>query len=122
MIDRSRESGRRAPRLATQLPGTLIGRSRIPVQVLDISQRGCLARCSAWLDRGLIMDLEITIDGEAFLAKARVAESSRDGESSTDDVALYLAGLEFLALTPQGELLLRRFLERERRRRQQAGA
>ena len=120
MTNRSRDAGfRRAPRMATRLPGTLSGRTSFPVVVLDLSLRGCLARCEGRLDRGLIMDLELTIEEESLTAKVRVAESSRDGEASSEGATFYLAGLEFLSLTPQGEVLLRRFVEQARRRQLQ---
>jgi hypothetical protein len=63
------------------------------------------------------MDLALELDDEPFTAKVRVADSSRDGETPDDAEALYLTGLEFLSLPPGGEILLRRFLDREQRRK-----
>jgi c-di-GMP-binding flagellar brake protein YcgR len=114
-------SVRRAPRLVTRLPAILQGRHRFDVEVLDLSLRGCLARCPSCLDRGLVMDLTLAIPGETFAAKVRVATASRDGEA--DEVAgpSFLTGLEFLTLPPGGEQALQRFLDQERRRRRADG-
>ena len=110
---------RRAPRLATRLSGSLSGKNRFEVEILDLSLTGCLARCPATLDRGLIMDLALELEGEPFSAKVRVADASLDGESGVEG-SRYLVGLEFLALVPQGERLLLRVLREERRRRRSA--
>jgi hypothetical protein len=108
---------RRAPRLTTRLSGSLVGKTRLEVEILDLSLTGCLVRCPVLLDRGLILDLTLDVEGATFAAKVRVAEASRDGQSGSEG-GLCLIGLEFLALPVQGEQLLRSFLQRERRRRQ----
>lgn len=114
MTNRPKDGGsRRVRRLATYLRGVLLGRSRSEVDVLDLSLRGCLARGPSLLDRGLIMDLELQLDRETLSLKVRVADSSRDGEASSDEVPLYLTGLEFLSLPPGGEVQLHHFLDRE---------
>jgi c-di-GMP-binding flagellar brake protein YcgR len=100
------------------MAGELSGRNRFEIEVLDLSATGCLVRCPVGLDRGLIMDLSLEIEGQPFAAKVRVAEASRDGEADQDGV--YLVGLEFLSVPPQGERQLRGFLQQERRRRQSA--
>jgi PilZ domain-containing protein len=114
---------RRAPRLATRLPGRLTGRVARPVTVVDLSATGCLARCGALLDHGAILDLDLQLEGagEPLLAKVRVAESYVDG-AAPDPAAGYLAGLEFLGLPPRGAERLRRYLDEERRRRRHADA
>lgn len=119
MTDRAKNgSARRAVRLETRLSAVLQGRDRLEVEVLDLSLRGCLARCRARLDRGLVMDLTLAIPGQPVAAKVRVAGTSCDGEA--DDVAgpFFLAGLEFLTLPPGGEQVLRQFMEQERKRQQ----
>lgn len=108
---------RRARRLTTRLAGSLSGKNRFDIEILDLSLTGCLARSPASLDRGLIMDLALELDGQPFSAKVRVAAGSLDGESGPED-SRYLIGLEFLALAPQDERLLLRVLREERRRRQ----
>lgn len=109
------KEGRRAPRLATDLPGTLHGREPREVRVLDLSRSGCLVRCPARFDVGAIVDLELQLEGEAVLAKARVAEVSVDGESGSAGRCC-LIGLEFVSLPAQQEARLLAFVERERRR------
>ncbi len=116
MRDRATNGRQRAaPRLATRLAGSLVGKKRFDVEVLDLSLSGCLVRCPARLDRGLIMDLTLQIEGQQFSAKVRVADSSQDGEAGSGD-RQHLVGLAFLALRPDGEQLLRRFVQQERRR------
>ncbi len=112
---------RAAPRLATHLAGSLTGKRRVDVQVLDLSLTGCLVRCPASLDRGLIMDLTLQIEGGEFSAKVQVADSSQDGQAGSEGV-LYLVGLAFLALPLEGEHLLRRFFQQERSKRLRSGA
>ena len=110
---------RRAPRLATHLPGRLMGRVARPVTVVDLSVTGCLVQCGALLDQGAILDLDLDVAGEPLASKVRVAESYVDGAAAA---AGYLAGLEFLGLPPHGAARLRRYLDEERRRRQHADA
>ena len=112
---------RRAPRLATRLSGRLKGRVARPVTVVDLSVTGCLVQCGALLDHGTILDLDLDVAGEPLLAKVRVAEAYVDG-AAPGPSAGYLAGLEFLGLPPRGAQRLRRYLDEERRRRQNADA
>ena len=112
---------RRAPRLATHLPGRLTGRVARPVTVIDLSVTGCLVQCGALLDQGAILDLDLDVGGEPLASKVRVAESYVDG-AAAEPAAGYLAGLEFLGLPPQCAARLRRYLDEERRRRQHADA
>jgi hypothetical protein len=99
--------------------GRLAGRVAHPVTVLDLSFSGCLVQCGALLDHGAILDLAMEIGGFPLDAKVKVAESYVDG-AAPEASPRYLAGLEFLGLTPQAADRLRRFLDEERRRRQRA--
>jgi hypothetical protein len=110
-------SMRRAPRLATRLSAVLQGRSRYEVEILDLSLRGCLARCPVALDRGQVMDLTLTMSADPVAVKVRVADTSQDGESAAGTQPAFLTGLEFMMLAPDGEHLLRQFLNEEQRRR-----
>jgi hypothetical protein len=122
MKDRGKNgSARRAVRLETRLSAVLQGRDRLEVEVLDLSLRGCLARCRARLDRGLVMDLTLAIPGQAVAAKVRVAGTFRDGEADDGVGPFFLTGLEFLTLPPGGEQALQQFMEQERKR-QRTGA
>jgi hypothetical protein len=56
-----------------------------------------------------------------LVAKVAVAEAYMDG-SAAGTTPRYLAGLAFLALTPEAAERLRRLLDEERRRRQRADA
>jgi hypothetical protein len=113
---------RRAPRLPVDLAGTLAGRSRRAVRVVDLSLTGCLVRCDTAYDHGAILDLSIALDPEPLRAKARVTESYLEGGASPGTPARHLCGLEFLRLPPREETRLRRFLDEERRRRHGADA
>ena len=110
------KDSRRARRLVTDLPGTLRGRKPRDVRIVDLSLTGCLVRCAGRLDVGAIVDLETSLDGEAFEAKARVAEASLDGSAAGPEPAC-LAGLEFLSLAASQETRLLSFLDRAQRRR-----
>ena len=112
---------RRAPRLPMRLAGRLAGRVAHPVTVLDLSVTGCLVQCGALLDHGAILDLAMEIGGTELEARVKVAEAYVDG-TAPEAAPQYLAGLEFLGLTPQAADRLRRFLDDERRRRQRADA
>jgi len=111
--------GRRERRVIVDLPASVGGRSSYAAQVVDASLVGCLIRCDADLDAGVVVDLVIELPDGELRAKARVAQSSVDGQSLPGP-ARYLAGLEFLGLTAAEEPRLRSFLEAEARRR--AGA
>ena len=106
-----------------RLAARLAGRVSHPVTVVDLSVTGCLVQCGVRLVSGAILDMDIDIDGtEApWRAKVKVAESYLDG-SAAQAAPRYLAGLGFLALTPQAADRLRRLLDEERRRRQSADA
>ena len=104
-----------------RLDGRLSGRVAHPVTVVDLSLTGCLVQCGALLDHGAILDLAMEIGGAPLSAKVKVAEACVDG-AATEAAPRYLAGLEFLGLTPQSADRLRRFLDDERRRRQRADA
>jgi PilZ domain len=114
-------SKRRAPRLATHLDGSLLGRSARPVRVVDLSLTGCLVQCPARLDHGAILDLEIRLP-DPVAAKVRVASASLDGAVAPEEAPRFLAGLEFLGLAAQAQASLRRFLDAERKRRRDADA
>jgi len=104
-----------------RLAGRLQGRAAHPVTVIDLSATGCLVQCGALLDPGAILDLAIEIGGPTLEARVKVAESYVDGTAPAAAPG-YLAGLEFLGLTPHAADRLRRFLDEERRRRQRADA
>jgi hypothetical protein len=107
---------RRAPRFATRLPGSLLARAAQEVCVLDVSRTGCLVQCASRLDPGAIFDLRLRLGDDDFAAKVRVADASLDGAAEGGRES-YLAGLEFLGLPVQQEVLLLRFIEAERRKR-----
>ena len=112
--------GRRSPRLDIKIPGSLSGRVRTSVTVVDLSLGGCLVRCDRPLSAGTVLDLRLDLGGRPFEAKVKAAESSVDGASLSEPRPRYLAGLEFLSLPADEELRLRSFLDAERRRRQRA--
>jgi hypothetical protein len=117
-MERARESrGRRAPRLAVQLPGSLVSRKTRPITIVDLSLTGCLVRCEAALDTDQVLDLRTELGPAPFTAKVRVTESYLDGSTGSGAPPCYLAGLAFLGLQAQEEARLRRFLDEERRRR-----
>jgi len=120
-MEKERESGgRRAPRLAVELTGTLVSRRSRPVTVVDLSLTGCLVRCEDALDADQVLDLQTTLGGLPFTAKVRVTESYVDGSTRSGAAPRYLAGLAFLGLQAQEGARLRRFLDEERRRRRGA--
>lgn len=103
------------------LEGTLIGRVSHAVRLVDLSASGCLVQCPALLEPGAILDLQLSLHDEPFVAKVRVIESSLDG-SVPEGAPAALAGLAFVKLAARDETRLRRFLEDERRRRRSADA
>lgn len=113
----SDRSWRRAPRLSTDLAGSICGRATHGVKVVDLSLSGCLVQCDTALDRGAILDLTLSLGPDALATKVRVSESSLDGTAPPGAPPRYLAGLEFLSLGARGGAQLRRFLDEERRRR-----
>jgi len=120
-MEKAREGGgRRAPRLAVQLPGALVSRRSRAVTVIDLSLTGCLVRCDAALDADQVLDLRTELGSAPFTAKVRVTESYLDGSTGSGAPPRYLAGLAFLGLQAQEAARLRRFLDEERRRRRGA--
>ncbi|HUL78192.1 MAG TPA: PilZ domain-containing protein [Vicinamibacteria bacterium] len=111
---------RRGRRLPVDLPASLGGRLARPARVVDLSLVGCLARLEAPLDEGVVVDLGVELPDGTVRMKARVAESSVDGDSLPGPSRRFLAGLEFLALAAADELRLRAFLEAEVKRRRGA--
>jgi PilZ domain len=111
------ESRRSAPRRRTNLEGSLQGRSRRPVTIIDLSLTGCLVRGDAALDRGTILDLRLDFSLRPIEVKVRVAGCSVEGESLASGRPHYLTGLEFLGLPAGAAARLRLFLGSERRRR-----
>ena len=117
-MQRAREvKGRRAPRLAVELPGSLVSRKSWSVTIVDLSLTGCLVRCEAALDADQVLDLRTSLGAAPFNAKVRVTESYLDGSTGATAPPSYLAGLAFLGLQAQEAARLRSFLEEERRRR-----
>ena len=122
-IEKVRDNaGRRAPRMAVELPGTLVSRRSRTVTVVDVSLTGCLVQCGSLLDPGAILDLKLALDQGPLAAKVRVAESYVDGAAAPAESQRFLAGLEFLSLPAREATRLRRFLDEERRRRRSADA
>ena len=119
LLTASVRSQRRAPRLEVEIEGTLVGRVTHPVRLVDLSATGCLLRCEALLEPGVILDLGVTLGGQPFAAKARVVDSSLDG---SEGAAGSLTSLQFLGLAARDEASLRQFLDGERRRRRSADA
>ena len=120
-MERARESAaRRAPRLAVELPGSLVSRRSRAVTVVDLSLTGCLVRCDDALDADQVLDLRTDLGTASFTAKVRVTESYLDGSVGSGAPPRYLAGLAFLGLQAKEEARLRQFLEGERRRRRGA--
>jgi hypothetical protein len=120
-MEKAREGrGRRAPRLAVELPATLVSRRPREVTVVDLSLTGCLVRGDAALDTDQVLDLRTELDSAPFTAKVRVTESYLDGSTGSGAPPRYLAGLAFLGLQAQEAARLRRFLDEERRRRRGA--
>jgi PilZ domain len=120
-MEKAREGkGRRAPRLAVELPGSLVSRRTRAVTVVDLSLTGCLVRGDAALDTDQVLDLRTELDSVPFTAKVRVTESYLDGSAGSAASPRYLAGLAFLGLQAQEAARLRRFLDEERRRRRGA--
>ncbi len=126
MIEREGSAGvdgrdsRRARRVRVDLLASLGGRSPREARVVDASLVGCLLRCEADLDTGVVVDLLLELPDGPVRTKARVAQSSLDGQSMPGP-ARYLAGLEFLGLAAADEPRLRSFLESESRRRTDEG-
>ena len=118
----SLRGGRRAPRLAVDLEGSLTGRVVHPIRLVDLSLTGCLVRCDALLEPGAILDLRLQVDDGPLTAKVRVIDSSLDGAAAAGRAPGALAGLDFVSLAAQDQTRLRRFLEDERRRRRSADA
>jgi len=113
---------RRSPRLTVQAEGSLSGRQRRPVNVLDLSASGCLVRCSTPVEPDAILDLELRLGSEGVATKVRVIHTCLDGAAPPEEGARFLAGLSFLGLSAREEATLRRFLDDERRRRRSADA
>ena len=113
-VDKGR---RRTPRRSTDLEGSLQGRSRRFVTVVDLSLTGCLVRGDRALDRGAILDLRLELSPRPIEVKVRVASSSVEGESLTTGSPHYLTGLQFLGLPIGAAARLQTFLATERRRR-----
>jgi hypothetical protein len=111
---------RRERRVTVDLPASVGGRSLRAARVVDASLVGCLLRCEPDLDAGAVVDLQIELPDGPVRTKARVAQSSLDGQSLPGP-ARYLAGLEFLGLAAVDEPRLRSFLESESRRGAGAG-
>jgi hypothetical protein len=114
------QDSRRERRVRVDLPASVGARSPRAARVVDASLVGCLLRCEADLDAGAVVDLQLELPDGPVRTKARVAQSSLDGQSLPGP-ARYLAGLEFLGLAAADEPRLRAFLESESRRSAGAG-
>jgi hypothetical protein len=97
------------------LPAELRARDRRVARVIDLSLLGCLVRIGAAPDTGAVVDLLVELPDGALRTKARVAETSVDGESPQEQPGC-LAGLEFLSLGAVEQDRLRRFVASESRR------
>ena len=113
-IDKAR---RRAARKAIDISGSLSGRARRPVTVVDLSLTGCLVRGEAAFDRGAILDLRLDLSARPLDVKVQVVDSSVEGESLAAGLPHYLTGLQFLGLPAGAADRLARLLTTERRRR-----
>jgi len=114
------QTNRRERRVAVDLPASVGGRSCRAARALDVSLVGCLLRCEAGLDSGVVVDVQIDLPNGPLRTKARVAQSFVDGDSLPGP-AHYLTGLEFLGLAAADEPRLRAFIEAESRRSAGAG-
>ena len=114
------QQSRRERRVTVDLPASVGGRSCRAARAVDVSLVGCLLRCEAGLDTGAVVDLQLDLPDGPLRAKARVAQSSIDGDSLPGP-ARYLTGLEFLGLGAADEPRLRSFIEAESRRGAGAG-
>jgi hypothetical protein len=111
--------GRRVPRTPVDLEAVVGGRAPRKARVADLSLVGCLVRSEKAFARGAVLDLTLAFPDGPLRAKARVVESSLDGEAPGGPPS-YLAGLEFVALAAGEEARLRSFLEAEAKRRRGA--
>jgi hypothetical protein len=111
--------GRRVPRTPVDLEAVIGGRAPRSARLADLSLVGCLLRTGKALDCGAVLDLTVSLPDGPLRAKARVAETSVDGEAPPGPPG-FLAGLEFLALSAADEARLRAFLEAEAKRRRVA--
>src|ERR1700694_997074 len=83
-MEKAREGrGRRAPRLAVELPGALVSRRSRTVTVVDLSLTGCLVRCDAALDVDQVLDLRTELGSSPFTAKVRLTESYLNGSAGS---------------------------------------
>ena len=114
------QTNRRERRVAVDLPASVGGRSCRAARALDVSLVGCLLRCEAGLDSGVVVDVQIDLPNGPLRTKARVAQSFVDGDSLPGP-AHYLTGLEFLGLAAADVPRLRSFIEAESRRSAGAG-
>jgi hypothetical protein len=108
-----RRGGERVP---VDLPAMIGGRSPREARLVDLSTLGCLLRSEAPLSLGAVVDLRVEMPYGLLRAKARVAESSIDGESLPAARQRHLVGLEFLGLAAVDEVQLRSFVDAQRRR------
>lgn len=103
---------RRVPRVAASGEAVLVGRVRRTAGLLDVSTRGCLVSADQPLSKGQILDIDLQLEGQPFKAKVRVADVSLDGVAAAPR---YLAGLEFLGLSPEDERRLEQYVQAARR-------
>jgi hypothetical protein len=109
-------SGRRERRVSVDLAAAVGGRAARPARVVDLSLVGCLVRGERALDAGAVVDLRVDLPDGPLHTKARVAETSIDGDSLSGASQRFLAGLEFLGLAAADGLRLRSYLEAQSRR------
>jgi len=105
--------------MPVDLAASIGGRTPRPARIADLSLVGCLVRTEAALARGAVLDLTLSLPDGPLRTKARVAETSLDGEAPAGS-SRFLAGLEFLALAAGDEARLRAFLEEATKRRRVA--
>jgi hypothetical protein len=114
-ITEDAERRRRTPRVRVQAEGQLVGRTQTTVSLLDLSLSGCLTRCTKPVEPGAIFDLRVPLPSFELIAKARVADCSRDG-ASPEEAPTWLAGIEFLAVSVDQLERLRVFIAEARPR------
>ena len=121
MIERQGSCGldgkenRRERRVNVDLAARVGGRAPREARVVDASLVGCLIRSDVDLDAGAVVDILLELPDGPVKAKARVAQSSLDGQSMPGP-SRYLAGLHFLGLSAADEPRLRSFLESQSRK------
>jgi hypothetical protein len=112
-MDRDR---REAPR--TEILGRLAGEVSVPAPTLvrDISRRGAQIECAFPLILGSAHELRLHLGDDSVVVKARVVRCQIADIGR--DLVRYVAGVEFVELTPHVDAAIEAYLERIRRERE----